>query len=244
MLGLPIPALTCAWVGGGGGGKGWCWGRAAWQRRRRTSNPRRPCRSGCCVQVWGLAVAVDGAAEEERGMAVSPPPPPGAVSGPSSGLAATCHPPTPGRCFNFHSGRGGGGGSPLDHLPPSPGPPPPSPLHSNSPENQGFGNVFSFGPILPSRAFGALIAGFFGHSTVSFLPSVADTMSQRPISAFFGITVQPCPRVKRDDVVNAILCFRFQDRWTGKKRQEAYNVAQKACSTLFLNTPMALCMSL
>ena len=31
-----------------------------------------------------------------------------------------------GRCFNFHSGRGGDP-SPLDHLPPSPGPPPPLP---------------------------------------------------------------------------------------------------------------------
>ena len=134
----------------------------------------------------------------------------------------------------------GGGGAPpwTTSLPPL-DPLPPSPLHSNSPENQGFGNVFSFGPILPSRAFGALIAGFFGHSTVSFLPSVADTMSQRPISAFFGTLVQPCPRVKRDDAVNAILYFRFQDRWIGKKRHEAYNVAQKACSTLFLNTPMA-----
>ena len=34
-------------------------------------------------------------------------------------------PPPPGRCFNFHSGRGGG--SPLDPLPPSPRPPPPLP---------------------------------------------------------------------------------------------------------------------
>ena len=134
-----------------------------------------------------------------------------------------------------------GGGTPppwTTSLPPL-DPLPPSPLHSNSPENQGFGNVFSFRRFFSSRAFGALIAGFFGHSTVSFLPSVADTMSQRPISAFFSTPIQPCPRVKRDNVVNAILYFRFQDRWTGNKRQEAYNVAQKACSTLFLNTPMA-----
>ena len=114
--------------------------------------------------------------------------------------------------------------------PPPPGPPPslpwtPSPLCSNSLENQGSRNVFSFGPIFPSRAFGAPIAGFFGHSTGSF-PSVADTMSQRPISAFFSTPVQPCPRAKRDDVVNAILYFCFQDRWAGKKRQEAYNVAR------------------
>ena len=72
------------------------------------------------------------------------------------------------------------------------------------------------------------------HCTVSFLPSVADTMSQHPISAFFSTPVQPCPRAKHDDDVNTILYFRFQDRWTGKKRQEAYNVVQKACSTLIL----------
>ena len=91
---------------------------------------------------------------------------------------------------------GGGDPSPLDPLPPSLPwtPSPPSPLRSNSPENQGSRNVFSFGPILSSRAFGAPIAGFFGHSTVSFLPSVADTMSRRPISVFFSTPVQPCPQ--------------------------------------------------
>ena len=47
------------------------------------------------------------------------------------------------------------------------------------------------------------------------------------------------PRLLYEDVINAILYFRFQDRWTRKKRQEAHNVAQKACSTLFLNTSMA-----
>ena len=125
-----------------------------------------------------------------------------------------------GRCFNFIPARGDPppGTTSLPPLDPIP----PSPLHSNSPENQGFGNVFSFGPKFSSRAFGALIAGFFGHSTVSFVPSFANTMSQRPISAFFGSPVQPCPRVKRNDVVNTILYFHFQDRWIGKKRQEAH----------------------
>ena len=42
---------------------------------------------------------------------------------------------TPGTCFNFHSGRGGGGGSPLDPLPPSP-------LSSSALENLSFGNIF------------------------------------------------------------------------------------------------------
>ena len=157
--------------------------------------------------------------------------------------------PSPRALLEFSFRQGGGTPPPWTPslgrgTPPSwtPSPPPleplpPSPLRSNSPENQGFGNVFSFGSIFSSRAFSAPLAGFFGHSTVSFLPSVADTMSQRPICAFFSTPVQQCPRAKCDDVVNTILYFRFQDRWTGKKRQEAYNVAQKACSTLFLNSP-------
>ena len=74
---------------------------------------------------------------------------------------------------------------------------------------------------------------------ISFLPAVANTMFQCPISTFFSTPVQPCPSTKCDDVIDANVYFRFQDRWTGKKRQEAYNVAQKAGSTLFLNTPMA-----
>ena len=153
-------------------------------------------------------------------------------------IARDPRPPTALLEFSFR--QEGGGGLPLGPPPSLPWTPsPPSPICSNSPENQGSGNVFAFGPFFSSRAFGAPIARFFGHSILSFLPSVANTMSQRPISAFFSTPVQPCPGAKRDDVVNAILYFRFQDRWTGKKRQEAYNVAQKACSTLFLNTPMA-----
>ena len=144
-------------------------------------------------------------------------------------IARDPRPPTALLEFSFR--QEGGGGLPLGPPPSLPWTPsPPSPLCSNSPENQGSGNVFAFGPFFSSRAFGAPIARFFGHSILSFLPSVANTMSQRPISAFFSTPVQPCPGAKRDDVVNAILYFRFQDRWTGKKRQEAYNVAQKACS--------------
>ena len=111
---------------------------------------------------------------------------------------------------------GGGGPLPLGpppSLPWTPSPPRPSTLiHLRI---RVLGTFFRLGQFFSSHAFGALIAGFFGHSSVSFLPSVADTMSQRPISAFFGTPVQPCPRVKRDDVVNGILYFRFQDRWTG-----------------------------
>ena len=46
-------------------------------------------------------------------------------------------------------------------------------------------------------------------------------------STAFGAPLQ------RDGAINAIPYFRFQDGWSGKKRQEAYSAARKACSTLF-----------
>ena len=47
---------------------------------------------------------------------------------------------------------------------------------------------------------------------------------------FFGTAVQACPRAKRDDVKTAILYFCVQDRWSGKRRQEAYKTARKLLS--------------
>ena len=136
-----------------------------------------------------------------------------------------------GRALLLCSFRQGGGGSPLDPLP----------LRSISPENQGSGNLFRLGQFFPPPPSAHLLQGsLVTHSPlVSFLPPIADTMSQHPISPFFSTPVQPCPHAKRDGVINATLNFRFQDGWTAKKRQEADNVAQKACSTLFLNTPRA-----
>ena len=57
---------------------------------------------------------------------------------------------TPGQGLNFHSGSSlppsaGGGASPWTPFPPLP----PSPLRANSPENQGFQNLFSFGQFFP-----------------------------------------------------------------------------------------------
>ena len=65
------------------------------------------------------------------------------------------------------------------------------------------------------------------------------TMPQRSLSVYFSFPVQPSPRAKREDVIDALLYFRFKDRITGRKRQEAYNKAQKACAILFLSVPMA-----
>ena len=39
----------------------------------------------------------------------------------------------------------------------------------------------------------------------------------------------------KHDVIDVLLYFRF----TGRRRQEAYNEAQKACATLFLSVPIA-----
>ena len=65
------------------------------------------------------------------------------------------------------------------------------------------------------------------------------TMTQRSLSVYFRSPVQPLPRAKRKDLIDSLFYFRFKDRITGRKRQEAYNEAQKACATLFLSVPMA-----
>ena len=65
------------------------------------------------------------------------------------------------------------------------------------------------------------------------------TMTQRSLSVYFRSPLQPSPRAKRKDVIDALLYFRLKDRITGRKRQEAYNEAQKACATLFLSVPTA-----
>uniref|UniRef100_A0A7S4G102 Uncharacterized protein n=1 Tax=Eutreptiella gymnastica TaxID=73025 RepID=A0A7S4G102_9EUGL len=59
------------------------------------------------------------------------------------------------------------------------------------------------------------------------------------MSVYFSSPVQLSPRAKREDVIDTLLQFRFKDRITGRKRQEAYNEAQKACATFFLSVPMA-----
>ena len=65
------------------------------------------------------------------------------------------------------------------------------------------------------------------------------TIPQHLLSVYFSSPVQPSPHAKRKDVIDTLLCFRFTDRTTSQKPQEAYNEAQKACATLFLSVPMA-----
>ena len=143
----------------------------------------------------------------------------------------TQRPPPPGTCLNFHS-EGWGDPSPLDPLPPSP-------LSSSAAEKQGSGNF-----LIMSKEFSRRLRRM--SYIVSLLSTVysaslvlQSTMSQRSLSSFFSSPVQPPPRAKREDVINALLYFRFKDRITGRKRQEAYNDAQKACATLFLSVPIA-----
>ena len=47
------------------------------------------------------------------------------------------------------------------------------------------------------------------------------TMPQRSLSVYFSSPVPPLPRAKREDVIDALLYFRFKDRITGHKRQKA-----------------------
>ena len=95
------------------------------------------------------------------GRGVTPPPPQGValIFIPAGGGAPPWTPSLP----------------PLDPLPPSPSPP--SALIYL--RIRVLGTFFRLGQFFSSHAFGAPIAGFFGHSTLSFLPSVADTMSPR-----------------------------------------------------------------
>ena len=65
------------------------------------------------------------------------------------------------------------------------------------------------------------------------------TMPQSSLSVCFSSPVQPSSCAVVVVVVDALLYFRFNDRITSWKTQEAYNEAQKACATLFLSIPMA-----
>ena len=69
-------------------------------------------------------------------------------------------------------------------------------------------------------------------------------MPQRSLSVYFSSLVPPLLRAKREDVIDALLYFRFKDRITGHKRQKAYNEAQKAYgsgpSLLLPVAPLAL----
>ena len=47
------------------------------------------------------------------------------------------------------------------------------------------------------------------------------TMPQRSFLVYFSSPVPPLPRAKREDVIDALLYFRFKDRITGHKRQKA-----------------------
>ena len=68
---------------------------------------------------------------------------------------------------------------------------------------------------------------------------IQTTMPQCSLSVYFSSPVPPLPRAKHEDPIDMLLYFRFKDRITGPKRQEAYNKAQKACATIFLSMPMA-----
>ena len=148
-------------------------------------------------------------------------------------------PPPPGTCFNFHSD---GGGGPLP-----PGPPPPLPWTPSPPPPSAqvqlktwvLGTFFGDGEKISRRLRRTPHTFYLSFYVYSAFLVLQITMTQRSLSVYFCSPVQPSPRAKRKDVIDALLYFRFKDRITGRKRQEAYNEAQKACATLFLSVPMA-----
>ena len=79
-------------------------------------------------------------------------------------------PPSQGVAFIFIPA--GGGGSPLDPLPPSP-------LRSNSSENQGSGNLFRLGQLFPPAPSAHLYHGCL----------------VTPLYPFFPLLQTPCPNV-------------------------------------------------
>ena len=64
-------------------------------------------------------------------------------------------------------------------------------------------------------------------------------MTQCSVFEYFRSLIWLPPCAKSEDVINILLSFRVNDGPTRQKRQEAYNDAQKACSTLSLSVPMA-----
>ena len=97
-------------------------------------------------------------------------------------------------------------------------------------------------------AFGAChILCIYGYVCTCCSTCAPYTLSCRPpcpnarcqLSVYFNSPAQPSPSAKHKAVIDALLCFTFKHRTTSRKRQEAYNEAQKACPTLFLSVPMA-----
>ena len=141
-------------------------------------------------------------------------------------------PPPPGTCFNFHSD-GGGGASPRDPLPLPWTPSPLLPSAQVQLKTWVLGTFFGDGEKISRhlrRTPHTVYLSFYVYSVFLVLQIA---MIQRSLSVYFCFPVQPSPRAKRKDVIDALLYFRFKDRITGRKRREAYNEAQKACATLF-----------
>ena len=158
------------------------------------------------------------------------------------GRMGDCPGPTlrPRTCLNFHSDGGGGGPLPPGPPPPllwTPSPPPPSAQVQL--KTWGLGTFFGDGEKISRRLRRTPHTVYLSLYVYSAFLVLQITMTQRSLSVYFCSPVQPSPLAKRKDVIDALLYFRFKDRITGRKRQEAYNEAQKACVTLFLSVPMA-----
>ena len=136
--------------------------------------------------------------------------------------------------LSFSRRQGGGGGSHPDPLPP------PSAQLTPVSGKPGFWERFSVAGQVFLRALGTC-QKVSSDCSMSALCSIVlqVTIPQCSLAEYFGSGVQPPPRVKCKDVINALLCFRVQARRTGRKRQEAGNDVQKRVANFFLSVPMA-----
>ena len=113
--------------------------------------------------------------------------------------------------FSF---RKGGGGDPPPWTPYPPPPPPPSAQVHLKTWVLGtyFSHVKKISAPLAHAIYCVRVAPCVLH-----IPCLADHHAPTLVVSVFPLPVQPLPRTKREDVIDALLHFRFKDRITGRK---------------------------
>ena len=129
------------------------------------------------------------------------------VGGGRPGPVFVCDPPPPGTCFNFHSD-GGGGPLPLGPPPPLPWTPsPPPPSTQVQLKTWVLGTFFGDGEKISRRLRRTPHTVYLSFYVYSAFLVLQITMTQRSLSVYFCSPVQPSPRAKRKDVIDAAALF-------------------------------------
>ena len=114
-----------------------------------------------------------------------------------------------------------GGGGPLPPGPPGPlpwTPSPPPPSAQVQLKTWVLGTFFGDGEKISRRLRRMPHTVYLSFYVYSAFLVLQITMTQRSLSVYFCSPVQPSPRAKRKDVIDALLYIRFKDRITGRKR--------------------------